>query len=125
MIESLAEGIVVQDPAGRILDCNPAAAKALGYTPEQLLGQLLPGELLHFSRDDGSALPPEEHPSRVVLKTRRAGRQLLAYDRKARNSLPPERCWLRVTTLPLTLVSGTPPAGVITSFVEVPRPSNP
>ena len=39
IIRHMAEGLVVQDEAGRIALVNPAAAGLLGYAPEELLGR--------------------------------------------------------------------------------------
>ncbi len=39
IIRSMAEGITVEDPEGRVTFANPAACRILGRTPEELLGQ--------------------------------------------------------------------------------------
>jgi PAS domain S-box-containing protein len=39
IIQSMGEGIVVQDRLGRFTFANPAAAAMLGYTPSELLGE--------------------------------------------------------------------------------------
>ena len=51
IIESMVEGIVVQDAEGIFTFANPAAATLLGYTLDELLG-------LHWT----DIIPPDQHP---------------------------------------------------------------
>ncbi len=41
IVQSISEGIVVENTVGKITFVNPAAADMLGYTPQELVGQLL------------------------------------------------------------------------------------
>lgn len=77
LLESLSEGVVVVDAAGRVLLANPAAKDLIGLsdklvqTPEDLhaLG-------IRVLRPDGTPLPPSEWvPNRVLERV--AGRQCL------------------------------------------------
>ena len=43
-LEALYEGVLLLDRAGTIRSCNPAAARMLGYSPDELAGKL-PGDL--------------------------------------------------------------------------------
>ncbi|BDG60326.1 hypothetical protein caldi_14160 [Caldinitratiruptor microaerophilus] len=47
LAETTAEGILLADPVGRIVYCNPAAARMFGYDPNGLVGRvvsvILPG----------------------------------------------------------------------------------
>jgi PAS domain S-box-containing protein len=58
VIESLAEGLLVQDRSGTVIDCNAAA--------RSLLGARAVGE--GWLREDGSPLPTDEHPLWRVLR---------------------------------------------------------
>lgn len=69
--DHLPAGIVVHDAEGRILYANRLAQELLGRTESQLLGVSPGADAWAFLREDGSAIPPEEFPANVVLKTRR------------------------------------------------------
>jgi two-component system sensor histidine kinase/response regulator len=61
ILESSAEGIYGTDTEGKITFVNPAAARMLGYTSEELIGQ--PSHAtFHHHRPDGSIYPREECP---------------------------------------------------------------
>ncbi len=116
VIESLTEGLLVQDRTGHVLDCNKAAATLLGCSHEDVVGRAL---TLGFSSAQGTPLPPQEHPFALALKTRRPVR-----DRKLGYLCPSgangaERRILLVNALPLLLAPGTPPIGVVTTLVDM------
>ena len=58
-LDTVGEGIVSIDRDGRTTYVNPAAARLLGYSAEELTGILL-HNTIHFARPDGSAYPDEE-----------------------------------------------------------------
>jgi two-component system, NtrC family, sensor kinase len=71
--------------------CNPAAARTLGYDhPAELLGRNIHG-LIHHTRPDGSAYPPEECP---VYQSFHTGKDAQVHDevfwRKNGTSFPVE-----------------------------------
>jgi len=57
--ENSSESVFVTDLEGRIVHANPAACRLVGYSEEELVGQL-GHELLHHSHADGSPYPREE-----------------------------------------------------------------
>ncbi len=59
-IQSMTEGIVVEDAAGHLIFVNSAAASLLGYSPEELLGR-------HWT----TIVPPNQHPSVQAADKRR------------------------------------------------------
>jgi PAS domain S-box-containing protein len=59
LLESTGEGIYGIDLQGRCTFMNRAAAKMLGYRPEEVLGEPM-HDLVHHSRPDGSRFPSEE-----------------------------------------------------------------
>ncbi len=56
IVQSMAEGILIEDADGHITFANPMTAELLGYHPEQLLGRpvssVIPAQ--HCRRDDGA-----------------------------------------------------------------------
>jgi len=69
VLESLSEGVVIQDQKGRIVLCNAAAERILGLTADQLAGRSSIDERWRAVHPDGSAFPGEAHPAMVTLKT--------------------------------------------------------
>ncbi len=69
ILDSAGEGIYGVDLDGRCTFVNPAAAKMLGYAPEELVGRPA-HEIFHHSHADGSPYPETECP---VQKAHRKG----------------------------------------------------
>jgi PAS domain S-box-containing protein len=61
LLDSTLEGIYSNDLDGRCTFINRAAARMLGYEPEEVLGQCM-HELIHHSHLDGTAYPRSECP---------------------------------------------------------------
>ncbi|NOZ49417.1 MAG: response regulator, partial [Chloroflexi bacterium] len=67
ILNTMAEGILGLDVLGRHTFVNPTAARLLGYTAAELLGQ--PGHSLwHHSRGDGSVFVEEDSPIYQTLE---------------------------------------------------------
>src|SRR5262249_28650287 len=66
VIESLAEGLLVQDRQGVVIDCNPAARVLLGLAEGG--APVVPRDDEPWLREDGTPLPPDEHPGRRALR---------------------------------------------------------
>jgi PAS domain S-box-containing protein len=71
IIETMAEGLLVLDARGRIVNCNPAATSFFGRAAEQLRNQKLFDLGWSFSREDGTPLPVDQHPCEVSRRTGR------------------------------------------------------
>src|SRR6266542_990037 len=69
IFNQMADGVLVLDPQGRVMERNAAANRLigdeipLGATPDERR------ELFDLRRPDGSPLPPDERPSAVALAT--------------------------------------------------------
>ncbi|RIH87845.1 Phytochrome-like protein cph1 [Calidithermus terrae] len=66
ILESVGEGVYGIDAEGRCTFINPAAARMLGYAPEEVLGQDM-HRLVHHARPDGEPYPVEECPIHRAL----------------------------------------------------------
>ncbi len=88
LLATMQEGVFGLDRQGTITFVNDAAAEALGWANEDLLGQTQ-HPLIHHSRPDGSPYPPSECP---ICKTMQSGRgrriQGEVFWRKDGSSLP-------------------------------------
>jgi diguanylate cyclase (GGDEF)-like protein/PAS domain S-box-containing protein len=71
ILDTVSEGIFCADPNGATTFVNPAAARMLGWTQEELLGKIQ-HDLVHHSYPDGTAYPVEFCPIYSVLHTGRA-----------------------------------------------------
>ncbi len=69
LFETVPQGIVYHDRAGRITAANPAAQRILGLTLDQLQGRTPIDPHWQAIHEDGSAFPGEHHPAAVTLAT--------------------------------------------------------
>jgi len=77
IIEAMVDGVLLQDSAGVVIDCNPGACAILGKTRDQILTRpgLLPDS--DCLAADGTPLSPAEHPDRRVLASGQATRGMI------------------------------------------------
>ncbi|GJL62016.1 MAG: hypothetical protein NPIRA04_06700 [Nitrospirales bacterium] len=67
ILQSAGDGIYGIDCQGNTTFVNVAAAKMLGYAPEELLGVSM-HSTIHHTKFDGSPYPQEDCPTRTALK---------------------------------------------------------
>ena len=67
ILEAAGEGIYGLDTQGRATFVNPAAARMLGYKPEDLIGRRH-HEIVHHSKPDGRPYPNEQCPIYAAFK---------------------------------------------------------
>jgi PAS domain S-box-containing protein len=72
LFQTMTLGVVYQDREGRVLAANPAAERILGLSLDQMLGRTPLDARWQTIRQDGSLLPPEDHPAMVALRTGKA-----------------------------------------------------
>jgi PAS domain S-box-containing protein len=114
VFDALAEGVVVQDVAGRILECNPAACRILGLDVDQLAGRTSIDPRWRAVHEDGSPFPGETHPAMRTLRTGQASRGDIMGVHKPDGTL----CWISINSEPL-LDAKQAVAGVVTSFSDI------
>ncbi len=71
VFRSMAEGLVLQDATGAIVEANESAERILGLTREQVLGRTSLDPRWRTVRSDGAPFPGEDHPVMVSLRTGR------------------------------------------------------
>ena len=111
---AVAEGVVLQDASGRIVEWNPAAERILGLTADQLRGRTSMDPRWRAIREDGSELAGDQHPSMVTLRTGRVIRGELMGIRTPDG----ETRWISVSTEPCRDSTGEITA-VVSSFADV------
>ncbi len=115
MVASMAEGVVVQDVAGRIVDCNEQATTILGLTRAQLVGRSAQDSRWQAIREDGSAFLREEYPATVTLRTGKPCQNVVM-------GLPLQegrRRWINLNVEPMFLPGETRPHLVVISFLDI------
>ncbi len=115
VIESLAEGITVQDVAGIVRSLNPSAERILGVTEEQVIGLTLADDRWRIVRGDGLPLPGEEHPSLAALRTGQPQRDVVMGLHRPDGT----EVWLSVNAQPIAHPETNEPLGVVTSFFDI------
>jgi PAS domain S-box-containing protein len=114
IVEAMSEGVVVEDPSGRIVFANPAAKQILGRTFEELVRGSSAEAHWGLVHPDGTPWPMAEQPAVEALRTRRPVRRaLMGVDPGGVG-----RRWLLVTATPILRASADP-GGVIVTFVDV------
>jgi hypothetical protein len=128
VLETMAEGLVVLDSTGCIIDCNASASAILGHPPERLRGMSLSERDWRMLHEDGTPLPLDDYPAAAVLRMGRPVRNLILgiFQRDPRGGgrvpKPEEVRWVLVNAMPLGL-SGAGEnravAGVVVTYVDM------
>jgi two-component system, chemotaxis family, CheB/CheR fusion protein len=71
VMTNMGEGLYTVDKQGLVTKMNPAAAKLLGWTLEELRGKKM-HDVIHYKHADGSPFPPEECAGLQVLRDGKA-----------------------------------------------------
>jgi|GEM_PF-403267 len=77
LYETMAQGIVIQDNQGRILEANRAAQEILGLSMDQMLGRTPYDPRWKLIQEDGSPYNPDEVPSNIALRTGKPTKDVL------------------------------------------------
>jgi len=73
ILDSSSEGIFGTDTEGRITFANPSACRLLGYTTDEIVGQIA-HELIHHHYPDSTPYPLEKSPARAAYELGEASR---------------------------------------------------
>lgn len=115
VIESVDDGIVLQDATGAIRLWNPAAERILGVSGDQLLGRTSMDPRWRAVREDGSEFPGEEHPLPTALRTGRPVHGLVHGVHRPDGT----RVWLSVSATPLFLPGEPRPYAGVAAFSDI------
>ena len=109
LLDAMTQGVMLADAGGRYLELNPAAAEILGMDRETLLSCRLPGPWSTLFDADGVAIPAEDFPGLVALRTGAAERRkTMGWNRADGSAL-----WLEVSAEAL------PGGGALICFHDV------
>lgn len=115
LVSALAEGVVIQDQNGTVLQSNGAARRILQCSDATLEARGFPAPEWKMLREDGTYLAPEQFPTWATLASGVSqDNVLLGIDR-------PEgpRLWLRINTRPLVRSGDSLPYAVVSAFTDM------
>jgi diguanylate cyclase (GGDEF)-like protein/PAS domain S-box-containing protein len=113
IVDALQDGVGVLDAGGTILACNEAAAKILGRSARQLVGNMPLNLDLGAVSEDGSPLPLKDYPSAEALRTGKPVRERVIGVHHPDGDLR----WLSVSATPMGAEAH--PAAVVLTFRDV------
>ena len=82
VVAALAEGVILRDANGLIVDCNVSAERILGLTLAQMKGRLAIAPDWQVTREDGSLVPEGEQPIVAAMQTGLAQSNVVIHCRK-------------------------------------------
>jgi PAS domain-containing protein len=103
VIDTMAEAVLVQDGAGVVIECNPAACKILDIPQHQLLGRPSLAPPTGLLTQDGQPLTAEDGPDLQAVRSSKPVRAVVGFV-PAGQATPR---WLLVDALPLPAVSSS------------------
>jgi PAS domain S-box-containing protein len=114
VVGALAEGVVLRDAQGFIVDCNASAERILGRTLAQLKGQTSVEPEWQRFREDGTPMPREEWPSVVAIRTGQPQLNRVVCHRRADGS----DFWALINVQPLADGGGAP-YGYVSTITDI------
>ncbi len=116
LFEIMAQGVVYQAADGTIISANPAAEEILGLSSDQMQGKNFMNPEWNLYREDGSALPAEEHPAMVALRTgNKVGPRIMGVYQPHKQKL----IWLSINVTPLFKPGKKEPFQVYATFDDI------
>lgn len=115
LINSLQFGVTVRDANGKALFCNERALDFTGWTQKEFLKTTSPGNKLFFINEDGSTMLKDQHPTRVVMKTKTAVQDVVLgiYREKKKDCK-----WALMSAKPVLNEQGQL-QNVVTTFIDI------
>ncbi|HYW55959.1 MAG TPA: PAS domain S-box protein [Polaromonas sp.] len=115
VVSALAEGVVLRDADGRIVECNASAERILGKTLAQMKGLILATPEWEMLREDGTLMPDDERPNIVAMRTGKAQTNAVVRYRKQDGT----DLWSLINVQPLFDVADKPPTGYVTTITDI------
>ena len=114
MVDSLADGIVLQLADFSIATCNDSAERITGLTADQMLGRAPRPDGWVAMHEDGSRFDLRQHPSIVALTTGKSAACMMGVQSAGR-----ETTWISVNTRPLFRAGAERPYAALSSIMDV------
>ncbi len=115
ILQTMHDGLVLQNSQGKIVFSNPRACEILGYSNSKLLNASSKDDNWDAINEDGIKIQWHEHPSMKCLYSNKAVKdEILGVKRP-----DGERIWLLVSAKPMGVEGENIPQHVVVSFVDV------
>ena len=116
LIETMAQGVIYLDKAGKITAANPGAERILGVPLSQMLGRTPQDPRWGVIHEDGTPFPGESLPSTVALETGREIRDVVM----GISSPQEDGCrWIKVHAVPQFRPGERQPYQVHVTFEDI------
>ena len=118
LVDTVADGIVLYDPNGQVIECNPAAEQILGLRREQILGHSALNPIWRCVYPDGRPCRGDAHPVMQTLATGLSQQNMLMGVERPDASL----VWVSMSSAPIAAANARQTSlGVVVSFSDVTR----
>ncbi len=115
ILDSILEGVVIQDANGVIISNNPASEKILGLSSAQMRGLDNADSNWGTITEAGEPCPPQDHPSSLAISSGKPVYDFIMGVNGANNDVR----WLKINSQPIFVNGDDKPAVSITSFVDI------
>lgn len=115
VISAMHDGVVIHAADGSVIDNNLSAENILGLSRGEMLGAVNRDPNMKAVREDGSAFPPEEHPSQRAQQSGEAQHGTIIGIYRPDGALR----WLSVNANPLLTTGSGSPIGVVETFSDI------
>ncbi|MHB8104106.1 MAG: PAS domain S-box protein [Dehalococcoidales bacterium] len=116
LFETMAQGVVYQEPDGKITSANPAAERILGVPLKKLRGRISTDPQWKSLHEDGTDFPGETHPSMVAV---RSGKPVSNVVMGIYNPHVKEYRWILINAIPEFKKGEKTPYRVYTTFTDI------
>ncbi|SDN13496.1 PAS domain S-box protein [Polaromonas sp. JS666] len=115
VVGALAEGVMLRDAEGKIIDCNPSAERIFGKTMAQMKGQTSAAPDWERLREDGTHMPEVEWASVRAVTSGQAQNNVVQRYRRPDGST----FWGLINVQPLFDGKSDKPIGFVTSISDI------
>ncbi len=115
IVESLGEGVILQDTSERILLFNRTAAEIFDVNPVEIIGELSSKRVWSTIREDGSPFHEQDHPSLYTLRTGQPCNGVIMGITRSEQDTK----WIKINTRPLFAKGDAQPYAVVISFSDI------
>jgi len=116
LFETMAEGVIVLNSEGRIVEANHAAERILGVDRSRIKSRDYVGPDWESIRPDGSKMPISEIPSALAMREKRSVKEVVMGIKRSGAPV----AWLSVSAVPFSRMAGKE-TGVVTTFSDITR----
>jgi PAS domain S-box-containing protein len=116
LVNTMAEGVVLQDAHGGVLAANAAAERILGLTRNEMAGWLAPSDPgWKAFHEDGRPISGDTHPAAVTMRTSEPKSDVVLLLHKPDGT----QAWVSLNTRPLLRASDNMPHAVVSTIRDI------